>query len=233
MSIVEDIKKDVKEILESKWEKRDGIVVPETDDIKLKNDAVCLKGTILYADLYDSTGLVNSYKDYFVAEIYKTYLVSACRLIRLNEGVVTAFDGDRVMAVFLGDSKNSNAAKTALNINYVVQDIINKLIKERYPNSGYQIQQSVGIDTSDIFVARTGIRGSNDLVWVGRSANYAAKLCSLRESNYVTYITENVFNALNEETKYSHEPKICMWEKYMWKDQGIIVYRSNWWWSPG
>ena len=33
----------------------------------------------------------------------------------------------------------------------------------------------LGIDTSKLFVARTGIRKSNDLVWVGRAANYAAK----------------------------------------------------------
>jgi len=232
MSTLDDIQKEVTDILKTDWTRRDGQVVPNTDDVQLGNDAVCLKGTVLYADLADSTGLVKGYKDWFAAAVYKTYLVSACRLIRLNGGEITAFDGDRVMAVFIGDSKNSAAAKTALMINYVVQNIINKAIKEQYPNTGYQIQQSVGIDTSDLFVARAGIRGSNDLVWIGRSANYAAKLCSLREANYTSYITEEVFNFLNDQSKYGGEPKKSMWEKVMWNEQGIPVYRSSWWWKP-
>src|SRR3989442_9814444 len=137
-----------------------------------------MEGTVLYADIADSTGLVNNFKAWFAAEIYKAYLVGACRIIRNNGGEVTAFDGDRVMAVFIGGYKNSSAAKTALNINSFVGEL-NALIKESYPKTAYVLRQSVGIDTSNLFVARTWIRNSNDLDWVGRAANYAAKLCAL------------------------------------------------------
>ncbi len=232
MAILEEIQGEVKEIFATKWERRDGNVVPEPDDVQLGNDAICLDGTVLYADLADSTALVKGFEDHFAAEVYKAYLVSACRLIRLNEGVITAFDGDRVMAVFIGGLKNSSAAKTALMINYVVKEVINKLIKEQYPKTEFQIQQAVGIDTSKLFIARTGIRGSNDLVWVGRAANYAAKLCSLREGSYASYITEDVFNVLHETSKNGGNPKRCMWEKVVWSSQGINVYRSSWHWKP-
>jgi len=232
MSTCDDIQKEVKDILKTDWKRRDGTVVPEAESVKLGNDAVCLKGTVLYADLADSTALVKGYKDWFAAEIYKSYLLSMCRIIRLNNGVITAFDGDRVMAVFIGDSKDPAAAKTGLMINYVVQNIINKAIKDQYPTTGFQIQQAVGIDSSDLFIARTGIRGSNDLVWVGRAANYAAKLCSLREASYATYISDNVFAGLNEQTWYGGTTRTMMWEKVMWNEQGIPVYRSSWWWKP-
>jgi class 3 adenylate cyclase len=49
-----------------------------------------------------------NFKDWFAAEIYKSYLISACRIIRDNGGEITAFDGDRVMAVFIGNMKNTN-----------------------------------------------------------------------------------------------------------------------------
>ena len=137
MSILEDIQEEVNEVLETKWRRRDGDVVPEPEDVQLGNDAVCLDGTVLYADLAESTSLVKGYKDWFAAEVYKSYLVSACRLIRHNDGVITAFDGDRVMAVFIGDSKNSSAAKTALMINYVVREVINKSIKAKYPDTTF------------------------------------------------------------------------------------------------
>ena len=34
------------------------------------------------------------------------------------------------MAVYIGDSKNTNAVKTALQINYVVSEVINPAIKK-------------------------------------------------------------------------------------------------------
>jgi class 3 adenylate cyclase len=232
MKTLAEIEAGLVEILKTQWKRRNGLKVPEAEDVQLGNDAVELEGTVLYADLEDSTGLVLGYKDWFAAETYKCYLMAACELIRNNGGTITAFDGDRVMAVFIGESKNSDAAKCALQISYVVQKVINVKIKEHYKDTSYQLSQAVGIDTSNLFVARTGIRGSNDLVWVGRAANYAAKLCGLREGAYNTYITEEVFNRLNEKSKYGGDPKRLMWEKVMWNERGIAVYRSSWRWNP-
>ena len=82
---------DVAGIFSASWTKRNGQVVPETTDVGLGDDAVLLNGTVLYADL---------------AKIYKSYLHCASRVIKANGGVITAFDGDRVMAVFIGDGKN-------------------------------------------------------------------------------------------------------------------------------
>jgi len=74
------------------------------------------------------------------------------------------------MAVFIGDSKNSSAAKTALQIKFLTREIINPILKQAYPSSAFQLEQSVGVDTGKLLVARTGVRGANDLVWVGRAA---------------------------------------------------------------
>lgn len=232
MPLLDDIEDEVQAVFRTIWKTRDGIVVPEAEHVRLGNDAVLLRGTVLYADLAASTDLVTRYKDQFAAEVYKAYLLSSCRIIRSQDGVITAFDGDRVMAVFLGDSQNSAAAKAALMINYVVHNTINALMKTQYPDTGYEVQQAVGIDTGDLLVARTGIRGANDLVWVGRAANYAAKLCSLREGTYASYITQDVFDALSEQSKYGGSPTQCMWEKVIWDTYGIPVYRSSWWWKP-
>ncbi len=227
----DEIKAEVEQILKTKWERREGREVPEAEDVQLGNDAVELDATVLYADMADSTGLVIGYKDWFAAEVYKTYLIGACEIIKNNGGTITAFDGDRVMAVYIGGGKNSSATKTALQINHLSKEIINCALKKEYPDSSFQLEQSVGIDTGKLFVARTGVRGTNDLVWVGRAANYAAKLCSLREGNYSTFITQEVFNMLNDSTKYGGEPKQLMWEKVIWKQRGIPVYRSSWQWT--
>ena len=230
MKTSQDIMADVRDILSTKWQTREGRKVPEAEDVKLGNDAVKLEGTVLYADLTDSTGLVNGYKDWFAAGIYKSYLIAACHIIRNNDGAITAFDGDRVMAVYIGSTKNSSAAKTALQIGFIVQEI-NAAVKKAYPNTSYQMRQSIGIDTTDLFVARTGIRNSNDLVWVGRSANYAAKLCGLVDGSYSSFITESVYNVLSDETKYGGNPRKSMWVKSNWQEYSIAIYKSNWTWK--
>lgn len=225
-----EIISEVKQIFQSQWSVKEGRQIPNTEDIGLGNEATTLDGAVLYADMSDSTEMVNKYKANFAAEIYKSYLIATCRIIRNNGGEITAFDGDRLMAVFIGDYKNSSAAKAALQINFIIGEI-NSALKSAYPNTAYTLGHSVGIDTSSLFIARTGIRNSNDLVWVGRAANYAAKLCSLREGGYSIYITSDVFNKLSDELKYGGNPKQHMWEKRMWAEMGVTVYRSNWVWK--
>jgi class 3 adenylate cyclase len=230
MTTIKEIVAVAKDIFETKWEIRDGRKVPDTVDLKLGNDGLKLAGTILYSDMADSTALVDGFRPEFAAEMYKTYLMSACHVIRNNGGEITAFDGDRVMAVFLGDYKNTSAAKAALQIYGCVQEL-NVAIKQAYPKTVYTLRHSVGVDTSDLLVARTGIRDSNDLVWVGRAANLAAKLCSLGDATYPSHITEAVFNKLHDEAKHGGNPRKQMWEKRMWTERGMVLYRSSWNWK--
>ncbi|MEJ7860534.1 MAG: adenylate/guanylate cyclase domain-containing protein [Pyrinomonadaceae bacterium] len=230
MGLKDDLQNEVKAIFATQWQIRDGKKVPETEELKLGNDAVKIKATVLYADLAESTSLVDHHKPHFAAEIYKSYLHCASKIIRSENGVITAFDGDRVMGVFIGDTKNTSAARCALKINHAVVKILNPAIKQQYPQSTYTIKQSVGVDNCELLVSRTGVRGSNDLVWVGRAANYAAKLCSLRESNYTSYITADVYNSMHDSVKYTD--KKPMWENRTWTAKNMTVYRSNWMWTP-
>jgi class 3 adenylate cyclase len=163
--------------------------------------------------------------------MYKAYLLSACRIIRNQGGIITAFDDDRVMAVFIGDGKNSAAAKAGLKINHAVVKIINDEVSQKYTKNPFKMKHAVGIDTSELFIARTGIRGSNDMVWVGRAANYAAKLCSLRSGNYATWVTESVYSTLNKESKYSSDGT-SMWDAKNWTEHDTTAYASTWIWAP-
>lgn len=229
MALGDDLNSEVNKILQEKWSERDGRVVPESDGLKLGNDAVTLNGTVLYADLDDSTRLVDTKKPWFAAKIYKCYLGCAARIIRSEGGEITSYDGDRIMAVFIGNLKNSKAARTALKINFAVQKIINPAIKGQYTKVNFSVKHVVGIDTSDLFVARTGIRGANDLVWVGRAANYAAKLSA--RTGPATQITSEVYNRLNEDSKFSQKGE------NMWTPTTAVgidnkkIYTSSWRWG--
>jgi hypothetical protein len=80
---------------------------------------------------------------------------------------------------------------------------------------------------SRLLVAKTGIRGANDLVWVGRAANYAAKLSNL--NGYPTYITDSVYGPLSNEAKFSNG--VDMWTKLRWIEMNdMTIYATNYWW---
>jgi class 3 adenylate cyclase len=229
MSLSDDLKREVATIFGESWSNRNGQKVPEPVDLKLSNDAIKLDATVLYADLAASTRLVDKYKRFFVAKIYKSYLHSAAKIIRFEGGAITAYDGDRIMATFIGNSKNTSAVRAALKINYAVKKIINPAIKAQYPSTMYSLKQTVGIDTSPLFIARTGIRGSNDLVWVGRAANYAAKLCGL-SPDYPTWITDSVYKMLHDSAKFTDGK--AMWEALSWTEMSNqTIYRSTWFWQ--
>jgi class 3 adenylate cyclase len=225
MELSDDLKSEVAKIFRSQWSIRDGQVVPDTPDLKLDNDGVRLTATVLYADIDGSTGMVDSKTATFAAEVYKTYLLCASRIIKSEDGVITAYDGDRVMAVFTGNSKNTSAVRCGMKIKSAVLEIINPGIKKQY-DTDFQLKQVVGIDTSELLVARTGIRGANDLVWVGRAANYAAKLSSISEQPFSTFISEAIYNNMHDSVKFTSGTN--MWEQRTWL--GKTVYRSSWHW---
>lgn len=231
MTLRTDLEAQVRKILADQWSTSDVDDVPEDDEVGLGNDAAKLDATVLYADLSDSTGLVDRYKPHFAAEIYKSYLYCAAKVIRSKGGTITAYDGDRIMAVFVGGSKNTAAAECALKIHWAVDQLVQPALKAQYPSSSFVLEQTVGIDTSPLFVAKTGIRGSNDLVWVGRAANYAAKMAAL-PATYATYISEDVYDMLHESSKLSGDnPKRDMWTDLGRSQLGLRIYGSNYWWA--
>ncbi len=231
MALKEELEEAVGNIFRESWTERNGQKVPTPENLKLGNDAVKLDGTVLYADMADSTKLVDGNPPQFAAEIYKTYLTCAAKIVKSEGGSITAYDGDRIMAVFIGDSKNSTAVRTALKINYAVLNIINPALKRQYQQSEFQLKHVVGIDTSSLFVSRIGVRNDNDLVWVGRAANYAAKLCAIDQHNTV-FITGEVFDRLHKDKKYGGSEKKLMWKERQWSQMGNKrIYSSTWTWK--
>lgn len=176
-----------------------GNVVPEPEDLTFGNSGRRLSACIFYADIHGSTSMVEDLSDTHAAEYYKAYLHCAAKIIKRNDGEITAYDGDRVMAAFLGESKEDHAVRAALELSFVVDEIINPTFSELYTTTHRRLQHTVGIDVSSVLVSKTGVRVDSDLVWVGSAANYAAKLNSFDGLNhdYPIRVTGEVFAVLS------------------------------------
>lgn len=230
MGMKNDLSAEVTTTLAGVWEEEKTTSVPSPDNLRLNtNHAKNLEAaTVLYADLDGSTNMVDGYSWMFSAEVYKIYLRCASQIIRGEGGTITAYDGDRVMAVFVGGLKNTSAVRAALKINYAVEKIIRPAIKNQYPNTNFLLEHVIGIDNSSLRAARIGVKGDNDIVWVGRAANHAAKLCNLSEKPL--WITKAVYDSMKDEVKFSKGTD--MWVKRLWTQMdNAEIYCSTYRWA--
>jgi adenylate cyclase len=220
MGLKEDVTKGVNEVLSAAWKTENATVVPETEDVTLTNGAKLLDATYLYADMADSTGLAQGYKNWAVARVMRTYLNAATRILNAEGGKIRSFDGDRVMAIFIGSAKNSSAVTAGLKLNWVLDEIINPALKKKWTDFKWVMTHGVGIDSGQAMIVRGGVRGHNDLVSIGRAPNIAAKLSEVRGGKRVN-ITSTVYGNLNQGAKIGGNGK------NMWTTMGTTMYGSN------
>lgn len=229
MQIESDVEQEIADTLRDAWEEREGRVVPDDNSVSFGNDAVKIEAVVLYADLTASTALADNFLPTFAAKAIKAFLLASARLVRYFDGEITAYDGDRIMAVYIDDRPRTRAARTALAINWAMVHVVNPRLKSGFQiPADFYLAHAVGIDVSELFVIKAGIRAGSDLTWVGRAANKAAKLSGLREGDYRSFIDQDVFTAMMDDAK-SHDGHE-MWEQRSYG--GRTIYRSRWWKKP-
>ena len=232
MGLKDDLSSEILNSFKAQWQVEKAQQVPAPEALRLNsNHAKDLEvATVLYADMDGSTNMVDGRPWWFSSEIYRAYLRCAAAIIKLEGGVITAYDGDRVMAIFTGDCKNTTAVRCAMKINYAVLNIIHPAISAHpTEHRDFVFKHKVGVDTSQLHAARVGVRGDNDLVWIGRAANHAAKLNAIKRDEPI-WISADVYNIIDKSVKY--DQGIDMWKRFNWSEMNDLpVYATNYWFS--
>ncbi|TDT82267.1 hypothetical protein DFO47_102190 [Arthrobacter sp. AG258] len=221
MTRKDDYSTAVDSLLKTKLDTRRGQVVPTSDSINLNNGGVWLKAVYLYTDMEDSSGLAKNHSATTAAQIVRAFLAAVTRVIRDNKGEIRSYDGDRVMAIFIGDNAPTVAARTALEIKWAVDEIVRPSLAYRlseYLKSSWVLSSRTGIDLGDALVVRAGVRNSNDLVSIGDAPNIAAKLSDLHGAR--TTITDRMWKEMAYSTCYSSGEGNAMWSLAYPKDIG-------------
>jgi class 3 adenylate cyclase len=158
------------------------------------------------------------------------------KLITAHDGKVRSFDGDRVMGIFIGGRKHTNAATCALKMKYTVDKILRPSVEAKYwafKEKGFVIRHCAGVAKSEVLVVRGGVRGRNDLVFIGSAPNIAAKLSELRTSPYNTWITWSVYSQLQDSAKLgSNGENMWVADKKLLAGVEWDLYKSTWRWKP-
>ncbi|MEX1827309.1 adenylate/guanylate cyclase domain-containing protein [Luteibacter sp. CQ10] len=240
MALHEDLAARIESIASERWSTRAGLTVPKSEDVALAGGGVTMTATMLYADLADSTTLATRFDPRVAAMVIKLFLGPTCDIIRYHQGHIRSFDGDRVMGVFMGANQEQRAVRAAMHIFYAVHQLMRPALDRHVPGlarAGYLLTHGVGIDRSEVMAARAGIRRNNDLVWIGRAPNVAAKLSALRSDPYATHITPEVFGALiDPATKVYALDGRSLWEVVRWPgaptEETALILRSRWMLRP-
>lgn len=126
MALADDLTERVNRLASTAWGAiTNGRVVPDTANLTLGNTGVRMNVCILYADVHRSTEMVNTLPDTMAASYYKAFLHCCAQIVRANNGVIEAYDGDRIMAIYTGEDQADRAVVTALEIFHAVENIIN------------------------------------------------------------------------------------------------------------
>lgn len=96
------------------------------------------------------------------------YLNGTSQIIRNNGGSIKSFDGDRVMGIFVGGNKRNTAAKTALQINWLVSQCIAPIVKERLKDqtTKWTVTHGVGVGVGEDN-CRLALAHAGDKIWRG------------------------------------------------------------------
>ncbi|EKK9988624.1 adenylate/guanylate cyclase domain-containing protein [Vibrio cholerae] len=164
----------------------DSSITYDNHDTK-KKKCKRLESCVLYVDIRNSAKISASKRPQTLAKVYSSFVSSMLSCARYYGGHVRNIIGDRVMVVFDKENCFTNAVDTAILMNTVCQNILNKRI------TSFEFSAGIGIDHGDMLITKSGAIKKGDekefyrtLVWLGKPANVASRLTDLANKEIYT-----------------------------------------------
>ena len=204
--LVEKTNKSIDDILDVPIEKISfDSKVPVDSDITDSNKVYKGDVSILFADMRNSTKFTDDNSAKTVVKVYRSFLKTITRAIRVCHGNVRDFIGDGVLAVFSDkeiDGEIISCSKQAVIAGKMICTLIdyclNPKLKEKF---NVVIGYGIGICTGTVLATKVGMRGNEknpDLenetgtIWIGSCTNYASKFCGVATSGEIV-IDKNTY----------------------------------------
>lgn len=208
--------------------------IPLPKDVPLGKKAAVLEATTLFVDLRQSSDITNTFRRQTAAKMLKAYFHGAVSLVRAHDGEVRSFNGDGILALFMGDSRADDAVRAAMEMKWFIEEILwdkfDRYFTEDSAKRGAPLKFSVacGIDDGHIYAVKVGMRGTNDVAWVGRSTNTAAKLSNVLNQPATIGITSDAYQLLSDNRKTTSDGR-SMWSTDKTREFGGVErkYRTS------
>jgi class 3 adenylate cyclase len=181
--IIEEIEKDIKDILSTEFSYANTQSVPYLDDNALtfgneeEKKAKQINTCVLFVDIRGSVALTQKHHTKTMGRLYSAFAKAVLKATHHHGGFVRNIIGDRVMVVFPSNNCFKNAVDCAITINHLCDKNINTQFREMDFKCG------IGIDYGELKVIKVGTpkqgaeqNENRGLVWTGYPANLASRL---------------------------------------------------------
>ena len=225
MGLKGDIVNRIDTYIQGEYDIKNTRKIPTAQDLGFRRHGRIVKTAILYADLRGSSEVTERHRGYTTARIFKSFLYAMARIARSHDGEIRSYDGDRIMVVFPPDASNENAVcdvavRTGMEMAWFFDKILVPKLK-RYDDS---LDFGIGIAFSPMLAVRVGLSrnpDNNDIVFIGRAANLAAKLSDKAKSPNHIWIDHETYRRLDNVWKYVDSQASRRNRRSMWKDRTL------------
>lgn len=120
----DDLQTMVGDYLAGDYTKTKPRTVPLPEDVPLGKSAALLEATALFVDLRQSSDITNAFRRQTAAKMLKSYFHGAVKIVRAQDGVVRSFNGDGLLALFIGDERADDAVRAAMEMKWFIEEIL-------------------------------------------------------------------------------------------------------------
>lgn len=219
--LIEKIEKSIDDILDIPVEKISfDSNVPVDNDITDSNKVYKGEVSILFADMRNSTIFTDENSPKTVVKVYRSFLKTITRAIRVCHGNIRDFIGDGVLAVFSDKeidgtmvSSSEQAVVAGKLICTLIDYCLNPKLKDKFD---VIIGYGIGICTGTVLATKVGMRGNEKktdvenetgIIWIGSCTNHASKFCGVATSGEIV-IDKNTYTKLSCKQSWVSTQKI-------------------------
>lgn len=140
--------------------------------------------SVLFADIRNSTGLGERLTSEQLSHVLNTYLEIMALAVCKEEGVITGFQGDGLMAIFNAPLSQPDHALRAVRAAWKMRQAV--LAHQQANQEEWLILIGIGVNTGQAVVGNFVARGLiQNYTAVGDTVNIAARLQALAENNAI------------------------------------------------
>jgi len=107
----------IKQYLNESYTRSNTSSVPKKNDLTFGNTVKKLEhAKIFYIDMRKSRSILSDATDFWSVKIHKAFLRAVIHCIEKRDGHLRSFNGDGILAFFIGDNPASKAVRAAMDI---------------------------------------------------------------------------------------------------------------------
>lgn len=172
--------------------------IPIDDDITDSNKVYKGNVSILFADMRNSTKFTDDNSAKIVVKVYRSFLKTITRAVRVCHGNIRDFIGDGVLAVFTDkeiDGEIVPSAEQAVSAGKTICTLLDYCLNPKLKDEfNTVVGYGIGICSGTVLATKVGMRGNEKkpdvenetgIIWIGSCTNYANKYCGVASSGEI------------------------------------------------